>query len=917
MGVQCHQRRTSLALDPSTPSIQIIQAGSNSRDARLRQYTAGVQRNRKDQHLSLSRTTFLRSKEGNGQKKSNPRPFHPKRLHLLPSIPHDNCGTSPNNVTSRLMDNIARLNGSVLPRSHPPRLPEVPRLSPRFPEVPISGLTFRTQYSPESFHTSHKGDSSLPKGKGDHGCSLPGRLANLGGFAPQVLYRKGRGTTRTRQARFQGQYSKISSCSSSGFRMARSRLGDQAHSSESTPIQEGPDSSDYQVFPGGSEDVEEVFREGAGQAPARFHCRPSGEDRFEVHQLLHGQVRQEGLEGQETTYPSIAKESPSEMARHFSTEEESQVETSSCITGDPHGRLPSGMGSSFLRHETSIRSMVAEILKVPHQYLGTSDSFPSNQKTQSPKRLSRQSSLRQHDSCSLSEAGGLSQISTPEQLGIDHPDSSGEKGPPSISLSRCGSPERDSRRSLSPEGSGDRVGSGPEFVRLDLQAGGCPGGRSICHSGKHETLEVCVSSRRPNSSSSGCLQLGLEQMEEDLPLSALEPDFEGFEQIGDFRRNSGPDSSSLARTAVVPTVEVPGQGVLPSTSPGLITEGGGSDLLLFCKSDPPPSRLDFLRRVQPDDLSALSVNDWLGQHRASSLRQYESCWTSFVYFIKIKEISTINRESFAAFLRYLFHDKRLAPQSIASYKTALASPLSLGWGIDVSDDLFKGTLKAFSLRRPAPPARSIDWSLDKVLELLEQPEWNVSSIDICLSRCIFLLSLATGSRISELHALQRGREFMFFDDLDTSVTLFSQFNFLAKNEDPLHRRDPILIMGLVDEDGSPHTLCPVKALKDYLNVTHSVTEGPLFVHPASDRPLSKKVCAIKLCQVIKASQPGVFPQSHDCRKMATSLAFFRSMHLEELCQRVGWSSSSVFIKHYLSRIKEVIRDCVVIGRANS
>ena len=46
--------------------------------------------------------------------------------------------------------------------------------------------------------------------------------------------------------------------------------------------------------------------------------------------------------------------------------------------------------------------------------------------------------------------------------------------------------------------------------------------------------------------------------------------------------------------------------------------------------------------------------------------------------LRVKEIHDFNRETFAAFMRFLFVEKRLAPQTVASYKTAIAMPMLLG-----------------------------------------------------------------------------------------------------------------------------------------------------------------------------------------------------------------------------------------------
>ena len=143
-------------------------------------------------------------------------------------------------------------------------------------------------------------------------------------------------------------------------------------------------------------------------------------------------------------------------------------------------------------------------------------------------------------------------------------------------------------------------------------------------------------------------------------------------------------------------------------------------------------------------------------------------------------------------------------------------------------------------------------------------------------------------------------------DNDLSVT--SRFSFFAKNENPFHRRDPIIIPRLWEEDRSPHVL-----LRSIYQVLLKSLQVPLFISIANNKPMSKASCAYKLCSIIKESQPGVFPRSHDIRKMATSLAFFSNMSLKAICAKVGWASPVVFRKHYLKQIQGIVKNCIVLG----
>ena len=175
-----------------------------------------------------------------------------------------------------------------------------------------------------------------------------------------------------------------------------------------------------------------------------------------------------------------------------------------------------------------------------------------------------------------------------------------------------------------------------------------------------------------------------------------------------------------------------------------------------------------------------------------------------------------------------------------------------------------------------------------------------------LQKSIFLVALATGGRVSEIHALQREAKYVQFTA--TSVILSFPTTFLCKNEDPVQRRPPITISALVNEEGLPHRLCPVNSLKKFL-AEISASKGNLFFDKRG--PCSKLSIANHMCNLIKMSQP--IP--HQVRKMATSLAFLSHFTTEEVCESVGWSSIRVFYKHYLQPLQEVSHPCVILGRA--
>ena len=94
---------------------------------------------------------------------------------------------------------------------------------------------------------------------------------------------------------------------------------------------------------------------------------------------------------------------------------------------------------------------------------------------------------------------------------------------------------------------------------------------------------------------------------------------------------------------------------------------------------------------------------------------------------------------------------------------------------------------------------------------------NPSLEDITL-KTIFLLALASGRRVSELHSFLRRNEFIVFGEHYNWVHIHPNPHFLAKNETSAQRCRPLLINVFKNDDGEYHPLCPMDSLKKYIEV---------------------------------------------------------------------------------------------------
>jgi len=178
---------------------------------------------------------------------------------------------------------------------------------------------------------------------------------------------------------------------------------------------------------------------------------------------------------------------------------------------------------------------------------------------------------------------------------------------------------------------------------------------------------------------------------------------------------------------------------------------------------------------------------------------------------------------------------------------------------------------------------------------------------------VFLIGLASGVRICELHSLLGGSSFIKFDDNFNSVTLFPNPEFWAKTESATFRRKPIVINSFKLPSGNHHRLCPVLALKCYLRATKSLNATNLFINPITLVPCTSLAITNLLRKLVNISQPGIYCAFHDLRKFATSKAFVALMSCKGIRSRGGWASNRTFASRYLNKSLSSRVPCVAMG----
>ena len=146
-----------------------------------------------------------------------------------------------------------------------------------------------------------------------------------------------------------------------------------------------------------------------------------------------------------------------------------------------------------------------------------------------------------------------------------------------------------------------------------------------------------------------------------------------------------------------------------------------------------------------------------------------------------------------------------------------------------SNPVLSELIRSFELQRPVQRSLTSKWDLSWVLVCLQKPPFEpldkASKFHVTI-KTAFLLALATAKRCSEIHALamdsqhlRLDSQHLRFNQSDGSVSLILKSGFLAKNQLPSVKPDPIVVPSLARICKWEHTdrlLCPVRALKFYL-----------------------------------------------------------------------------------------------------
>ncbi|MCG8069891.1 MAG: hypothetical protein JAY84_18765 [Candidatus Thiodiazotropha taylori] len=232
-----------------------------------------------------------------------------------------------------------------------------------------------------------------------------------------------------------------------------------------------------------------------------------------------------------------------------------------------------------------------------------------------------------------------------------------------------------------------------------------------------------------------------------------------------------------------------------------------------------------------------------------------------------------------------------------------------------SDPIISELIRSFEFQRPVQRSLYPKWDLACVLNSLckgpYEPMSKASLLHLT-QKTVFLLTLATAGRVSEIHALAMDPEHLRFNESDGSVSLRTQSGFIAKNQLPSVCSPEILVPNLarsVSDKDFNRMLCPVRALKLYLRKTESIRNNRkrLFLPIRGNHDITKGSISGWISSVIRLAYKSISKvkfsslrvKPHELRALSTSWAYVNKVPMDDIVKAAVWSSSSVFARFYL------------------
>ena len=844
------------------------------------------------------------------------KPFSPDR-----KIQNGNSRNHQNIPPTRRVGHLSRFQRCLLPYTNTGTIQEISQISCPGPDVPVQSTALWPIHSAHGVHCISKGGQTYGHSQGYKNPPVPRRLVGESHIPTSLSPTHPDSSQNVPGLRLVGESREIRAGAQANLRLCGLSVRPRVRSGQTHP---GPVAK-----PSGQDKISFTATDLSGPAvyvPDRSvnghrKTSPPRPATYETHTVA-SQKQLEGTGILREGHPSAQVPSPSLtlVASGKQCAPRSTFTPYKTCSANLYRRNKRRVGRSLKRAHCQ-RVLVGAGKQVAYKLSGTKSSFSSLKRV--PRSLLGQDSSggkRQHYSGSLYKQGRRHEVGplvcpTVENLDLVHQKTSDLKGSTHPRPSECNS--------------GQAVQTGPDHSNRMVPPSGCfskdmqqmapTSDRSIRHEVQPQVTSVCLSSPRPPGYSSGCTHSSMGGSG-----CICLPTDRHLGQSGGKTTGLPVSKTHSDRPGVAQHALVLGLGDHVQPNPSQLAKSAQSvDTTLQSdpsqKSDKPksPCMAPRATAIKEQGFSEAVAARIEAPQRRSTRSVYEAKWTIFTKWCLANQVDFKSppMKSLADFLLYLFEVKKLQPSTIDGYRSAIADKLG-NTTVNISkDDNLTRLLDSFHRDRPS-------WNLSLVLHQLTKAPFEPlreASLKHLTFKTVFLLALGSGKRRSEIHAWQH-KNIRHQSDW-SKVSLFPSPSFLSKNQ--LAKEGPESVAPVVIPALAPtldrslksdRSLCPVRALRYYLDRTSDIRQDKELVFVSFKKGFDKDISpatisswikqTVILCYELSDHQAHALHQvkAHDVRAFAASKAFQSGVSLEQILSACHWKSRNTFTQFYLKDV---------------
>ena len=908
---ECHKERTLLVLGKTAPQIRRIFPTSFSRPRFVIKENEKEKSSGKSKSYQIPEQSLLSSKERLTGRQMGDGPLNTKYIYKMPKIQNAHYERGETTSTKVFLVSIPRFKRRILARSSDKTKKTIFGLHVQRPKMAIQSYAVRPKYCTQNIFEIDCSHSQNNGQRRDMVLTIPGRPPNSGTHKERMSRSSKQGHGNSQRIWLDYKSREITHSAKTSFRVARSKLRSQITYGQLNPVPYGR----AKATTNSSHKIKVLLSKEDHETP---RCDQLGwPDQYD-HPLTVSKNKNYTQSVQKTKTGcthSTDKRNETQLGQM------DQNTTDPTTTGKPipynHNsdrciieRL--GLSNQPGNLPRSVRSINEQMV---NKHVGTTHNMVRITHGER-KESSYSSTMRQFDSSSSYQTQRVNSIPALNDCRTDMEEGN-LYGMDPVSISHTGQVQYNCRPVEQESSTVNRMVITRQRIQKYSKNKSKITGGPICYPSEPQTRNVCIPVPRSESNSSRCHVNPLEQVGTSLSLPPVIHDFEGFEQIDRNQiQECNTDHSRDAMQTMVHGSEITTNTFIynESTSSTGCSEQNGE-----VTQPDQTSRMAVIEagyKKQYPDCPAEGITLMAAPVRKVSANEYQRKWKAFMSFLRIRKIpfKNISVTKVIQFLCFLFYERNLSPSTVSLYRTALVVPLLVYFNIDLKVPALRDLLRAMCLQRPKTPSSAPAWSLNKVLKFLEDLPSNIPQ-EMLLRKTAFLLLLATGWRISELHACVRDHEFCFFNE-NSVLHIRPHPSFLAKNERSQDRWDHKEIKMLKLQNGSISKICPVSNLKRYLQKTKKFNKGKLFLHPGNyQKTMTIYSLSKYICEVILMADPETKAKVHDIRKYASACSYANSMLTGDLVQAMNWSSQVAFFRFYFCQT-EPLETQVVLPMLN-